>query len=180
MSVLLEYHSLEPVASEAATQIANEQRQLLQDRCYWSEPLQVQLEQPAPARLIGGNSLFNSGGYTSPSGKWMVVSQEEDYLMAWSDTAFIVQRLAAWSSSYDMSWSIYSAGDHIGDVVHGEPDKGVEAFLAGLLEASGLGPQNVPEINLKFANRCEPPPMAAASKASIKPSTAKKPWWRMW
>ena len=95
MSVLLEYHSMQLVSSEVAAQVGNEQRQLLKERCYWSEPLYVGLEQTAPARLVGSNSLFNSGGYTTQSGKWMEVSQNEDYLMAWTDTDFIVHKLAA-------------------------------------------------------------------------------------
>ena len=184
MSVLLEYHSMQLVSSEVATQVCNEQRQLLKERCYWSEPLYVELEQTAPARLVGSNSLFNSGGYTTQSGEWMEVSQNEDYLMAWSDTDFIVDKLAAWSKEHGMDWSVYSAGDHIGDIVHGEPSKGLQEFLEGLLEVSTLSSGMVLETDQKFKNRCEPPPpmtpVASSIDTSPSKTNTKKPWWRLW
>jgi hypothetical protein len=184
MSVVLEYQSLQPVSAEAAAKIGDEQRDLLKTRCYWSEPLFVELEQTAPARLVGGNSLFNSGGYETQSGNWMEVSQNEDYLMAWSDTDFIVRKLAAWSKEHGMDWSIYSSGDHIGDVVRGELSKTLQEFLEGLLEMSALAPDMVPEIDKKFENRCEPPQptMPSSASASVLASKphAKKPWWRLW
>ncbi len=184
MSVLLEYHSIQPVISEAAIQITNEQRQLLKERCYWSEPLYVELEQAAPARLVGSNSLFNSGGYTTQTDEWMEVSQEEDYLMAWSDTNFIVNKLSAWSKEYGMDWSVYSAGDHIGDIVNGEPSKSLQEFLEGLLEVSTLNSDMVSEIDQKFKNRCEPPPPMNPITNSMGTGTRKtitqKPWWRFW
>jgi hypothetical protein len=184
MSVLLEYQSLQPVSTEVAARIGDEVRQLLKTRCYWSEPLHVELEQAAPARLVGGNSLFNSGGYETQSGKWMEVSQNEDYLMAWSDADFIVRRLAAWSKEHGMDWSMYSAGDHVGDIVRGELSNRVQEFLEGLLEMSGLAPDMVPEIDQKFKNRCEPPQSAISAIASASVSAnkthTKKPWWRLW
>jgi hypothetical protein len=183
MSVLLEYHSIQPVPFEVAAQIENDQKQLLKNHCYWSEPLFVALEQTAPARLVGSNSLFNSGGYTTQSGRWVEVSQNEDYLMAWSDTDFIVNKLAAWSKEHGMDWSVYSAGDHIGNVIHGEPDKNLQGFLNGLLTASTLKPDMVPVIDQKFKSRCEPPqpvtPATSTGASSSRPN-AKKPWWQLW
>ena len=177
MSVLLEYHSIQPVSSEVAEQVNIEQRQLLKDRCYWSEPLYVKLEKNAPARLVGGNSLFNSGGYTTQSGIWMEVSQNEDWLMAWSDTDFIVHKLAKWSQEHKMDWSVYSSGDHVGDIVHGVPSKPLQEYLEGLLEVSTLSSGVVMEIDQKFKNRCEPPP---ATDTSPSKAITKKPWWRFW
>ncbi|MGY1530566.1 hypothetical protein [Luteimonas sp. A649] len=182
MSVLLEYQSHQAVTPEVSAQIATEQRQLLKERCYWSEPLYIQQEQTA--KLVGGNSLFNSGGYETQSGEWMEVSQNEDYLMAWSDTDFIVHKLAAWSKAHGMDWSIYSAGDHVGDVVRGEPSKNLQEFLEGLLEMSTFSPGMVPEIDHKFKNRCEPlqPATSAnvtANAAANQPKT-ERPWWRFW
>ena len=184
MSVLLEYHSTQPVISEVAMQIVDEQRQLLKERCYWSEPLYVKLKQIAPARLIGSNSLFNSGGYTTQADVWMEVSQNEDYLMAWSDTNFIVKKLSGWSKEHGIEWSIYSAGDHIGDIVHGEPSKSLKEFLEGLLEVSTLNSDMVSEIDQKFKNRCEPPPSMKPVTNSMSTGSSKtvtqKPWWRFW
>ena len=184
MSVLLEYHSTLPVISEVALQIENEQRQLLRERCYWSEPLYVELEQTAPARLVGSNSLFNSGGYTTQADVWMEVSQNEDYLMAWSDTNFIVNKLSAWSKEHGINWSVYSAGDHIGDIIHGELSKTLQEFLEGLLEVSTLNSNMVSEIDQKFKNRCEPPPPmnpdTNSKGASSSKSITQKPWWRFW
>ncbi len=184
MSVLLEYHSIQPVSLEVAVQVASDQQKWLKERCYWSEPLYVELEQAAPARLTGSNSLFNSGGYETQSGKWMEVSQKEDYLMAWSDTDFIVRRLALWSKTHGMDWSVYSAGDHIGDVIQGDPNKGLEEFLEGLLEVSTFRPDMVSEVDQKFKNRCEPPQSLTSIPVSKNvPSTKssqRKPWWRLW
>ena len=184
MSVLLEYHSMQSVSSDVAAQIENDQRGLLKERCYWSEPLFVRLEQAAPAKLVGGNSLFNSGGYETQSGKWMEVSQNEDYLMAWSDTNFIVHKLAAWSKEHGMDWSIYSAGDYIGDVIHGEPTKNLQEFLEGLLEVSTLKPDMLSAIDQKFQNRCEPPQPVTLAATPTNTSSSKprvsKPWWVLW
>jgi hypothetical protein len=185
MSVLLEYHSIQSVTSDVATHIDNEQRLLLRERCYWAEPLFVRLEQAAPARLVGGNSLFNSGGYTTQAGEWMEVSQEEDYLMAWSDTNFIVNKLSAWSEEHAMDWSVYSSGEHIGDIVHGEPSKSLLEFLEGLLEVSTLNSNMVSEIDQKFENRCEPPPPMKQPITESKDTTSsktitQKPWWQFW
>jgi hypothetical protein len=181
MSVLLEYHSMQPVSSEVAAQIDNEQRQFLKTRCYWSEPLWVELEHAAPAKLVGGNSLFNSGGYETQSGKWMDVSEQEDYLMAWSDTDFIVHQLASWSRDHKIDWSVYSAGDHIGDVINGEPSRNLQDFVGGLLEASSLAPDLVPQIDQKFQNRSEPPPTTPQpSYSGSTASSEKRAWWRFW
>jgi hypothetical protein len=104
--------------------------------------------------------------------------------MAWSDADFIVRTLAAWSKAYGMDWCIYSAGDHIGDVICGEPSKRLEEFLEGLLEMSGLAPDMVSEIDKKFQNRCEPPQLVTrvATPASVlaKKTRRKKPWWQLW
>lgn len=184
MSVLLEYHSMQPVPAEIAAQIESDQRQLLKNRCYWSEPLSVELEHAVPARLVGSNSLFNSGGYETQSGTWMEVSESEDYLMAWSDTDFIVHESGSWSKEHRVDWSVYSAGDHVGDVVNGEANKDLQEFVGGLLKASTLTPSMVPEIDRKFQNRCEPPQSAAhsatSSGVSLSLPQAKKPWWRPW
>ena len=180
MSVLLEYVSQQPVSASVASAIQAEQLALLQQRRYWSEPLSVVLEGPAPARLVGGHSLFNSGGYETQSGQWMEVSQEEDYLMAWSDTRFVVEWLANWSREHGLAWSVYSAGDHIGDVSGGVADQGLLDFLEGLLEASSLQPGDVPAVDEKFANRYEPPQAAATSPEPSAVAPGKKPWWRVW
>ncbi len=184
MSVLLEYLSKQPVSSEAAEKIKIDQLKLLKDRRYWSEPLFVGLEHAAPAKLVGSNSLFNSGGYETQSGEWIDVSEHEDYLMAWSDTNFIVQKLASWSKEHGIDWIVYSAGDHIGDVVQGNPSKNLEEFIEGLLEASTLSPGMVSEVDTKFQSRCEEPQQIAthniwSGAASIKLGV-KKPWWRFW
>jgi hypothetical protein len=175
---------LQPVSTEVAEKIGDEQRLLLKARCYWSEPLHVELEQAAPARLVGGNSLFSSGGYETQSGKWVDVSPNEDYLMAWSDTDFIVRTLAAWSKVHGIDWAIYSAGDHVSDVVRGNPCEKLGEFLEGLPEMSGLAPDMVPEIDQKFKNRCEPPQLVVPATPSAGVLTegapTKKPWWRLW
>lgn len=184
MSVLLEYQSLQPVTSEVAEEIESEQRQFLKERCYWAEPLQVRLERAAPAKLVGDNSMFNSGGYTTQSGQWIEVSQTEDYLMAWSDTAFIAHKLAAWSKRHGVDWIVHSAGDHVGDVIKGEPSEALKNFLDGLLEASTLQPSMVSAIDQKFKNRCEPPEPSSlvplSSNGSTDSSKKSKPWWRPW
>jgi hypothetical protein len=83
-----------------------------------------------------------------------------------------------------MDWSVYSAGDHIGDVIHGKPSKPLQEFLEGLLEVSTLSSDMVLATDQKFKNRCEPPPpvtpVASSIDASPSKANTKKPWWRLW
>jgi hypothetical protein len=110
----------------------------------------------------------------------MDVDESEDYLMAWHDTTFIINNLSAWSNKFAIDWQVYSAGDHIGDIRSGMPCQGVTDFLSGLLEASGLQPSQVAEIDQKFANRCEQPLEQPGSNEVLVVTNAAKPWWRFW
>lgn len=182
MSVLLEYQSTQPVPVETAALVESDSRRFLKERCYWSEPLSVTPEHAPPARLAGGNAMFNAGGYESASGQWMDVSEGEDYLMAWSDTRFIVDALESWSRAHSIDWNVYSGGEPVGNVAGGQADERLLDFLEGLLEASELDPAMLAEIDRKFSNRCQSPetPSLAPSEAMANVKRTKKPWWRLW
>jgi hypothetical protein len=190
MSVLLEYETLQPVTEEVANQIDNDWHFLLASRSYWVEPLWVKPDASPPSKLIGCHKMFMSGGYSNGKGQWVDVSEDEDWLMAWSDADFAVKQLAQWSAKHGMDWVILSYGEAIGRIVEGTPDNDLCEFVASMREMTRLDPEMVAEIDKKYQSRAEPTVLPEADRApSMHPISQvnftatrkrKSTWWWPW
>jgi len=190
MSVLLEYETLQPVSADVASQVHNDQRLLLYSRSYWIEPLWVELESSPPSKLQGCHKMFMSGGYSNGRDQWVDVSEDEDWLMAWSDAAFAVKQLAQWSAEHGIDWVFLSYGESIGRIVAGTPDSDIDEYLSGMCEMTRLDPAMVAEIDKKYQSRAEPTVLPEADGARSMKSipqinfTAtrqkKSIWWWPW
>lgn len=146
VSVLLEYESLQPVSAEIGEQIHNDQQLLLNARSYWVEPLWVEFDSSPPSKLHGCHKMLMSGGYSNGSGQWVDVSEDEDWLMAWSDADFVVKQLAQWSAQHGIDWVILSYGEAIGRIVAGTPDNDICEDVASMREMTRLDPAMVAKL----------------------------------
>ena len=110
---MLRYESVARVGVSDARVIRAEAAAL--DRDWWRRPLGFEGEEEEhPATLYGRTSLF----YRTRS-----ISDADDLFMAFSDAAFIVERLAGWSERFNVKWRVRMHDEDWGAVDPGGPTK---------------------------------------------------------
>lgn len=147
-----------------------EAAKLLVAHDWWAESLSV-MHDSKSKQVLGSTRIF-LGSYSTDSGGWVEVTQDEDYLLACNDARVIVKQLAAWSQLHKVKWQLEIAGDRIGDVANGQASKPVQDFVVGLCKASKLQEAAIPGLLKKFESRKEPEPPL--------PQPKKRAWWKFW
>ena len=184
MSVNLYYDTIQPVQQAAALQIVAEATALVTKRDWWCEPLMLHV---TPSGAISGSTKMILGGYSLDDGGFVEVIDNEEWLMVWSDTTFIIATLSEWSEKYHVDWKLNTEGTPVGKIHNGQPDNELEGFINSLRSSSDLPDEQVSAVSQKYASRNEPLPPAPKPSAPVAspPQTAsfpssKKPWWKLW
>jgi hypothetical protein len=102
---MLRYESTSKVSASTALKIRDELESLT--RAWWRGAIGFDLEDPAgPVTLSGSTPLFHPQG----------IADEDDLFMAFSDAAFIIERLAGWSKRFKIKWHVRMHDDDWGAV----------------------------------------------------------------
>ena len=149
-SMILEYTATEPVPAPVIAQIEAAGSTLIQTRDWWAEPLSI-----AQKSKRGGSTTLFLGSYSLPNGGYVVVPQDEEFLLVWGDAKFIVNRLSEWSAEFNLSWRLEMDGSDVGEITEGKPSTRLTQLLDGLYSMSGLSPNQIPELLRKHAARKE-------------------------
>jgi len=129
MSVSLDYSTTDPVPPQVLAAIDGEAQQVIQGHDWWSESLNFFDLGEEDGRLCGGTKIFLTGGYSTPDGGYVEVDIEDDCLMAYRDTCFILEKLAEWSSKHGLTWQIECAGERIGIIAKGQWDRQLRDYV---------------------------------------------------
>src|SRR5262245_11495856 len=153
-SGILGYTTIEPVQESVAAQVVAAAGVLMQKRDWWAEPLSVAQDEKSK-KLIGDTRLF-LGDYSLPNGGYVVVPQDEEFLLVWGDAKFIVARLSEWSAKFNLSWRLEMDGNEVGEITGGQPSPRLIQLLDGIYSVSNISPNHIPELLKKHAARKRP------------------------
>lgn len=155
MGVSLDYCTTAAVPQHAKNAIEAEAQQLVPPENWWTEPLHFFDPGEGDGRLYGGTKIF-LGGYSTNEGGYMEVAPDDDSLMAYRDTCFILNKLAEWGEKYGLSWQVDCAGEPIGIISKGQWDPQLREYV-GLMKSSFPWPsafdEEVKAISAKYASR---------------------------
>ncbi len=155
MGVTLDYKTLEPIGVKARDAILHKIPQLVSEHDWWCEPIWFSGSLGEEGELVGWNKIYLSG-YSTSDGSYVEVGFEEDRLMAYRDTIFILEWLANWSREYQLAWEISIAGEPIGVISRGDWDKSVREFVEEIGREFPWPPSledKAREISAKYASR---------------------------
>src|SRR5689334_7680008 len=79
-------------------------------------------------RLYGESKIFLIG-YSTDDGGYQEVDPEEECLMAYRDTCFILARLTEWSRRHGVAWQVACAGEPVGTIVAGQWDDQLRRYV---------------------------------------------------
>ncbi len=130
MGVSLSYTTDENVSAELRASVASESAIINCKRRWWCEPICF-FDWPGREGKLAGDSKLFVLDYPSPDGV-VELDPLEDLFLAMNDLLFIVRYLCKWSKSYSLSWRLDFAGDSIGGIEDGRPDKALANFLRDL------------------------------------------------
>jgi len=147
-SMILEYTTTEPVPAPVVAQVEAAASTLIQARDWRAEPLSVE-----QTTKLGGSTRLFLGLYSLPSGGYVVVPEDEEFLLIWADVKFIVDRLSEWSAEFNLSWRLEMDGDEVGEITGGMPSTQLAELLDGIYSMSGLSPNQIPELLKRHAAR---------------------------
>lgn len=147
-SMILEYTATESVPAAVIAQIEAASSTLIQARDWWAEPLSV-----VQTTKLGGSTTLFLGSYSLPGGGYVVVPEDEEFLLVWADAKFIVARLSEWSAEFNLSWRLEMDGSNVGEITGGKPSTDLTELLDGIYSISGLSPNQIPELLKKHAAR---------------------------
>lgn len=150
-SMVLEYTTTEPVPERVAVQVVVAARALMQTRDWWAEPLS--LAQDKKSKKLVGSTRLSLGNYSLLNNGYVVVPEDEEFLLVWGDAKFIVARLSEWSAELNLSWRLGMDGDEVGEITGGKPSTRLTQLLDGLYSVSKLSPNHTPELLKKHAAR---------------------------
>jgi hypothetical protein len=131
MSVSLEYRTTAAVPPSVRDAIESEARQLRPPHEWWAEALTFFDPGEGDGRLYGRMKIFLLR-YSTPGGGYAEVDPDEDSLMAYRDTCFILDRLAAWSREHGVGWELECADEPIGTISRGRQDAQLSEYVAGM------------------------------------------------
>ena len=174
MSITLDYTTIDPVAVVAFHKMQADAGILLRKHDWWAEPLNI--TRNAKSKKVVGSTRIFLGSYTTNEGRWVKVTEDEDYLLACTDSKVIVKQLEVWSKQHATSWLVEIGGDKIGRIEGGIASQEVQEFVSGLCAASKLPESVVPELLRKFESRRDPEP---PSQQHNQP-TKQRAWWQFW
>jgi len=133
---MLEYASTRKVSASAARKIQEEIGAIR--RTWWRGAIGLEAEErDTPSILSGSTPLFHAQG----------IPDEDDLFLAFSDAAFIAERLADWSKRFTIKWHLAMNGDDW-----------------GAIDASGFSPQLLGQMD-KWARRAKVAPAGKGSWA---------------
>ncbi len=132
MGVSLDYQTTARVPPQVKATIEAEAQQLAAPThgC-WAECLNVYDPGEGDGRLYGGTKIFLVG-YSTNDGGYVEVDPDEDSLMAYRDTCFILDKLAEWSRKHGVSWEVDCAGEPIGTIDKGQWDQQLREFVEAM------------------------------------------------
>ena len=130
MSTSLDYSTADPVTPQAKQALNTEAQQLAQARVWWAESLNF-FDAEGDGRLCGGTKIFLIG-YETGDGEYVEVDPDEDSLMAYQESCFILDRLAEWSRKHNLAWNIDCAGEPIGTISNGQWDAKLQDYMAAM------------------------------------------------
>jgi hypothetical protein len=129
MGVSLAYCTTAAVPQHVKDAIEAEAQQLAPPaHGWWTENLCFFDPGEDDGRLYGGTKIFLIG-YSTNDGGYMEVDPDEDSLMAYRDTSFILDKLAEWSRKHGVSWQIDCAGEPIGTINRGQRDRQLQEYV---------------------------------------------------
>jgi len=146
--MILEYTTTEPAPAPVVAQVEAAASTLTQTRDWWAEPLSVE-----QTTKLGGSTRLFLGDYSLPSGGYVVVPEDEEFLLVWGDAKFIVDCLSDWSAEFNLSWRLAMDGSNVCEISEGKPSTRLTQLLDGIYSMSGLSPNQIPELLKKHAAR---------------------------
>jgi hypothetical protein len=99
---------------------------------WWCEPIWFDFSLGHKVELVGWNKIYLISGCTTSDGAWVEVDNEDDRLMAYRDTCFILEELANWSRVHDLAWEISLAGEPIGAISGGDWDEKLRSSVESM------------------------------------------------
>lgn len=156
MGVSLDYRTTAAVPLQVKAAIeAEAQRLAAPSHGWWAEFLNFFDPGEGDGRLYGGTKIFLIG-YSTNDGGYMEVDPDEDSLMAYRDTCFILERLAEWSRTHGVSWEVDCEGEPIGTISKGEWDQQLREYVDEMKTSFPWSPafeDQVKVISEKYASR---------------------------
>jgi hypothetical protein len=131
MGVSLDYRTTAAVPQHVRDAIEAEAQQLVPAYRWWCESLNFFDPGEGDGRLYGGTKIFLLG-YSTNDGGYMEVDPDDDSLMAYRDTCFILEKLAEWSGKHGLSWQVDCAGEPIGNISNGQWDRQLREYVDGM------------------------------------------------
>jgi hypothetical protein len=155
MGISLDYCTTSAISQHVRDAIEAEAQQLAPAQNWWTEPFNFFDPGEGDGRLYGGTKIFLMG-YSTDDGGYVEVDQDEDSLMAYRDTCFILEKLAEWSRKYGLSWQVDCAGEPIGTISKGEWDRQLREYVDGMKQWfpwPSAFEERVKAISAKYASR---------------------------
>jgi len=155
MGVNLEYYTIAAVPQPVRNAIEAEARQLVPAHDWWAESLNFYDPGEGDGRLYGTTKVFLSG-YSNADGDFVEVDPDEDSLMAYRDTSFILEKLAEWSRKHGLSWQVDCAGEPIGTITKGRWDRQLREYVDAMKSSfqwQSAFDEKVKAISAKYASR---------------------------
>lgn len=155
MGVTLDYKTRAPIVAKVREAIQAEVHQLSSNHDWWCEPIWFCELRGKESELEGWNKIYLPG-YTTNDGVYVEVDFEDDQLMAYRDTTFILDRLTTWSREHNLDWEISLAGEPIGNITRGEWDSRLRETvesMRGEFAWPGSLEERSREISAKYASR---------------------------
>jgi hypothetical protein len=151
MSTTLDYTTIEPVPAPIAAQIEAVAQALLHARDWWAEPLYVSQDEKS-RKLVGSTRLFLRD-YSLPGHRYVIVPEDEEYLLICADIKCIVAHLSEWSAEFNLSWRLEMDGNVVGEINGGKPSAQLMQLVAGICSMSKVSPDRIPELLKKHRAR---------------------------
>ena len=126
MGVSLDYCTTESVSQIVADSIKTEAAHLSPNHGWWAESLNFFDAGKGNGRLYGGTKIYLI------SFSNVNVDIDDDSLMAYRDTCYILEKLAEWSQKYSLTWQVECAGEAIGNVVAGQWDTQLQEYVESM------------------------------------------------
>jgi hypothetical protein len=155
MGVSLEYRSITAVPPPVKAMIEIEAQQFQPPFAWWAESMNFFDAGTGDGSLYGSTKIFLLG-YSTADGGYAEVDPDDDSMMAYRDTCFILERLAEWSRTHGVGWELECAGESAGTISRGQQDARLREYIAGM-KASFPWPaayeERVREVAAKHATR---------------------------
>jgi hypothetical protein len=156
MGVSLDYRTTAAVPPHVKAAIEAEAQQLAPPaHGWWTEPLYFFGAGESDGRIYGGTKIFLIG-YSTNDGGYQEVDPDEDSLMAYRDTCFILEKLVEWSRKHGVSWEVDCAGEPIGTISNGQWDGQLRGYVDSMKTSfpwPSIFDDEVKAISQKYASR---------------------------